>query len=77
MMRTDPALRVDMQTICAHPVICRARSTMERTYAGAKADGSSPFAASPLAGVPDTFLETILGRPTVLAPDDGAMDLSP
>jgi hypothetical protein len=30
-----------------------------------------------LAGVPDNFLDTILGRSTVFNPDDGAMDLSP
>jgi mitosis inhibitor protein kinase SWE1 len=76
-MRTEPALRVDIKTICAHPVISRARSAMERTFAQAKAEGSSLFAASPLASVPDTFLEAILGRPTVAILDDGAMDLSP
>jgi mitosis inhibitor protein kinase SWE1 len=76
MMRTDPALRVDVRTICSHPVISRARSAMERTFADAKANGSSLFAASPLAGVPDTFLEEILGRPRFM-PDEGAMDLSP
>lgn len=78
MMRTDPSQRVDIQTICAHPVISRARSAMERTFATAKANGESPFIASPLASVPDSFLSEILGRPaTMMLFDDGAMDLSP
>jgi mitosis inhibitor protein kinase SWE1 len=77
MMRTNPAQRVDMRAICAHPVISRARSEMARTFAQAKASGSSLFAASPLAGVPDNFLETILGHAMGIIPDDGAMDLSP
>jgi mitosis inhibitor protein kinase SWE1 len=51
---------------------------MERTKAEASATGSSLFAASPLAGVSDTFLEEILDRRTVARyPDDIAMDLSP
>jgi len=77
MMKTDPAQRLDIRTICANPVISRARSEMERAFAQAKASGSSVFAASPLAGVSDDFLDTILGRSTVMNADDGAMDLSP
>jgi mitosis inhibitor protein kinase SWE1 len=77
MMRTDPTLRIDIRTICLHPVISRARSGMEQTLALAKSSGSSLFAASPLAGVPETFLEEILGHRTVLVPEDTAMDLSP
>lgn len=77
MMKTDPAQRVDIRTICANPVISRARSEMERAFVQAKTSGSSLFAASPLAGVSDNFLDTILGRSTAFNPDDGAMDLSP
>jgi mitosis inhibitor protein kinase SWE1 len=43
---------------------------MERTYEEAKRNGTSVFAASPLAGVSNTFLEEILGR------DCDDMDLS-
>lgn len=70
MMRTDPARRVDVQAVCAHAVVSRARAAMERTYEEAKRNGTSLFAASPLAGVSDTFLEEILGR------DCDDMDLS-
>jgi len=71
MMRTNPALRVDICDITAHPIVSRTRVTVERMYAEAKANGSSVFVASPLAGVPEGFLEEILGR----IPD--AMDISP
>lgn len=70
MMRTDPARRLDVQAICDHAVVSRARAAMERTYDEAKRDGTSVFAASPLAGVSNTFLEEILGR------DCEDMDLS-
>ncbi|KAG1895570.1 uncharacterized protein F5891DRAFT_1058076 [Suillus fuscotomentosus] len=71
MMRTDPARRVDVHGVCAHTVVSRARAAMERIYEEAKRDGTSLFAASPLAGVSNTFLEEILGR------DYDDMDLSP
>ena len=76
MMRTDPALRVDVQDVSAHPVIARARAAMERAFADAAASGASPFVASPLAGVTESFLAEILGRPTMPF-DDAAMDVSP
>jgi mitosis inhibitor protein kinase SWE1 len=76
MMRTDPALRVSIQAILAHPVISRAQAAMEQTLADATLSGSTVFAASPLASVPKTFLEDILGHSVVLIPDEGAMDLS-
>jgi len=75
MMRTDPALRISVPAICAHPVVSRARTAMDRAYASAKKDGSSVFAASPLASVCAGFLEEILDRPRQLAADS-AMDLS-
>jgi mitosis inhibitor protein kinase SWE1 len=77
MMRTDPGLRVDIGRICAHPVIARARAGMEEMLVGARAGGAGVrgaalFGASPLARVPEGFLEGILGRG-----DEGAMDVSP
>lgn len=77
MMRTDPALRVSVQAIRAHPVISRARAAMEQTLVEATINGSTVFVASPLASVPKTFLDDILGRSSaVLTLDEGAMDLS-
>lgn len=73
MMRTNPGLRVDIYDISTHPIVWRTRVAMERMRAAAKANGSSMFAASPLAGVPEGFLAEILGR----ASDEGAMDVSP
>ncbi|KAG2150895.1 hypothetical protein DEU56DRAFT_578874 [Suillus clintonianus] len=70
MMRTDPGRRVDVQAVCAHAVVSRARAAMERTYEEAKRDCTSVFAASPLAGVSNTFLEEILCR------EGDAMDVS-
>jgi len=79
MMRTDPAERVDIQTVHSHRVIRRVRLAMERMYSEAKVTGASLFAASPLARVPGTFLEEILGRRTTVPhyDDDDTMDLSP
>ncbi|KAH7913486.1 hypothetical protein BJ138DRAFT_625398 [Hygrophoropsis aurantiaca] len=79
MMRMDPARRLDIDAICRHPVVSRARAAMERMHAEAKALGTPLFGASPLASVQDTFLEQILGRRTTSYrhSDDYAMDLSP
>ncbi|KAG8213596.1 hypothetical protein J3R82DRAFT_10265 [Butyriboletus roseoflavus] len=79
MMRTDPAERADIQMVHSHPVVRRVRLAMERMYAEAKATGTSLFAASPLASVPGTLLDEILGRRATVARynDDFAMDLSP
>ena len=79
MMRTDPSERIDIQTVHSHPVIRRVRFAMERMYSEARATGSSLFAASPLASVPNDFLAEILGRRTTVPhyDDDIAMDLSP
>jgi mitosis inhibitor protein kinase SWE1 len=73
MMRMDPTRRIDVQTVCGHPVVSRARAAMERRYEECKREGTSVFAASPLAGVSSTFLEDILKR----SHDCDAMDLSP
>lgn len=78
MMMTDPAERIDIQTVHSHPTVRRVRLAMERIYSEAKATRSSLFVASPLASVPDTFLDEILGhRATVARYDDAAMDLGP
>lgn len=79
MMRADPAARADIERVHSHPVICRARLAMERMHSEAKATGSSLFEASPLASVPDTFLEEIIGCRTTVphCDDDVAMDLGP
>ncbi|OAX44090.1 hypothetical protein K503DRAFT_861674 [Rhizopogon vinicolor AM-OR11-026] len=77
MMRMDPARRIDVEAVCGHPVVSRAGAAMERTYEECKREGRSVFAASPLAGVPSTFLEDILGRSVTMSRDCDAMDLSP
>jgi mitosis inhibitor protein kinase SWE1 len=77
MMRMDPGRRIDVQAVCAHPVVGRARAAMERTYEECKREGMSVFSASPLAGVPSAFLEEILGRSVVLSHECDAMDLGP
>jgi mitosis inhibitor protein kinase SWE1 len=72
LMRTDPTLRINAQDTFDHPIVSRARAMMERTYNQAMKNGTSVFAASPLASVPDSFLIEILGRSPGLA-----MDTSP
>ncbi|KAF8638035.1 hypothetical protein AX16_010667 [Volvariella volvacea WC 439] len=72
MMRTDPDLRISVQTVYDHPVVSRARAAMDRTYQAAKQNGTSIFAASPLASAPVGFLDDILGR----CRGAGAMDIS-
>lgn len=74
MMRTNPSSRLSIHAICDHPVVSRARGIMERVYMAAKRDGTSVFAASPLASVHAGFLEEILGRRLL---ESGAMDVSP
>ncbi|OCH95090.1 hypothetical protein OBBRIDRAFT_831194 [Obba rivulosa] len=56
MMRTEPALRVDIRLACAHPAVSRARTAMDRLRAG-----GAGFAASPLGPVPEGFVEDLLG----------------
>lgn len=80
-------MRVDINAVWAHPIVSRTREAMEcireRALAGA-ADGSvagpgAMFCASPLATVPEGFLEEILGRNAGGTDDDDetdAMDLS-
>ena len=72
LMWADPTLRINAQEIFDHPIVSRARALMEKTHNQAVNNGTSVFAASPLASVPDSFLIEILGRPLGLA-----MDTSP
>ncbi|KAK7053428.1 mitosis inhibitor protein kinase swe1 [Paramarasmius palmivorus] len=62
MMRTDPGLRLRIEDVYAHPVVSRARLKMEQMYEIAIKNGSSVFAASPLASVSAGFLEEILDQ---------------
>lgn len=62
MMRADPVSRISARGIYDHPVVARARATMEKMMGDARRDGKSEFAGSPLASVPPGFLEEILGR---------------
>ncbi|KIY49082.1 kinase-like protein [Fistulina hepatica ATCC 64428] len=62
MMRTEPAMRIDSQTICAHPVVCRARASMQHMAAQAEREGAKPFVASPLGTTPPGFLDEILDK---------------
>ena len=72
MMRTEPSRRLTVHQVYAHAVVSRARRNMEEAHRRAKKQGQSVFAASPLASVPEGFLEEILG-----GREEGAMDLSP
>ncbi|KAF8897090.1 hypothetical protein CPB84DRAFT_1710099 [Gymnopilus junonius] len=62
MMRTDPAKRLTVVEICAHQVVRRAREEMTWMEKELRRAGKSTWGASPLASVPDGFLERILGR---------------
>ncbi|OBZ68042.1 Mitosis inhibitor protein kinase wee1 [Grifola frondosa] len=57
MMRTSPALRIDIALVDTHPVVVRARRGMEQM----RARGGAVFGASPLGAVPAGFLDEILG----------------
>ncbi|THH21360.1 hypothetical protein EW146_g171 [Bondarzewia mesenterica] len=75
MMRTDPALRVEIGTVWAHPVVARTRMAMERMLWQSRRTGEPVFAASPLAPVPEGFLEEILGSRAPVVWGD-AMDVA-
>ena len=65
MMRKDPAARPDIDAICSHPVVSRARVRMEEALGELQTQGDIRpevlFKASPLASVDATFLQDILG----------------
>ena len=73
MMRSDPNLRVDARMVCSHPVIVRARLSMEDL----RKELGPVFHASALAGAPEGWLAEILGRNDLWdgAEEDEAMDL--
>lgn len=73
-MRTDPSQRITVHAIYEHPVVSRTRIAMERMFTAATRNGTPVFAASPLASVPDGFLDEILAR---VHPDSAAMDVCP
>ncbi|KAJ7594330.1 hypothetical protein C8J56DRAFT_926490 [Mycena floridula] len=62
LMRKEPSHRPGIHMVYQHPVVGRARASMQRTFAAAQRDGSPVFTASPLAGVNYGFLEEILGH---------------
>lgn len=72
MLRSDPSLRVDAGIICSHPVVVRARSSMEAL----RAELGPVFHASALAGAPEGWLNEVLGHHDIWDGDeeDEAMD---
>ena len=58
MMRREYNLRIDATTVCAHPVVIRARVSMEM----AREELGKGFHTSALAGSPDGWLDAILSR---------------
>ena len=69
MMRSDPSLRVDAGSISVHPVIVRARASMDNR----RAELGPAYPASALAGVPDGIRQ-LSGRWVNLRPAPGARD---
>lgn len=72
-MRSNPDLRVDARMVCSHPVIVRARVSMDELRIGL----GPVFHASALAGAPGGWLEDILGHNDLWngEEEDEAMDL--
>jgi mitosis inhibitor protein kinase SWE1 len=60
MMRTDPADRLTIDSVCAHPMVCRTRDAMERVF-HQSTNPEERFAASPLGNGPSGFLEEVFG----------------
>lgn len=77
-MRREPVSRISAQGIYEHSVVARARATMERMTGEARREGRSEFVGSPLASVPEGFLEEILGHSRAQKASRGwEMDISP
>jgi mitosis inhibitor protein kinase SWE1 len=86
MMRTNAWERVSAEAVFGHAVVRRTRAAMERMEGEVRAKGGMVFLASPLASVPNGFLEEILGTRASdgggCGPDrcglmdDGEMDVS-
>jgi mitosis inhibitor protein kinase SWE1 len=72
LLRSNPAARITSGEVRGHPVVVRTRAAMERLMEEAQRAGESPFAASPLAGVPGGFLAEVLGHDPGDAMDVGA-----
>lgn len=72
LLHSNPAARITSGEVRAHPVLVRTRAAMERLMEEAQRAGESPFAASPLAGVPGGFLAEVLGHDPGDAMDVGA-----
>jgi mitosis inhibitor protein kinase SWE1 len=72
LLRSNPAARITSGEVRVHPVVVRTRAAMERLMEEAQRAGESPFAASPLAGVPGGFLAEVLGHDPGDAMDVGA-----
>jgi mitosis inhibitor protein kinase SWE1 len=72
LLRSNPAARITSGEVRVHPVVLRTRAAMERLMEEAQRAGESPFAASPLAGVPGGFLAEVLGHDPGDAMDVGA-----
>lgn len=66
MMRTDPAERSGIDSVCQGRVVCRARDAMERGHVEAMRKGLPVFEASPLAVPEEGFLTHILGGDDLL-----------
>ena len=62
LLRSNPAARITSGEVRMHPVVVRTRAAMDRLMEEAQRAGESPFAASPLAGVPGDFLAKVLGH---------------
>jgi len=83
MMRTNAWERVSADAVFGHAVVKRTRAAMERMEGEVRANGGMMFSASPLASVPNGFLEEILGTRVNDGPDrwglmvdDDEMDVS-
>lgn len=70
MLRSEPSLRLTASQVADHPVVCLARDHMQQT----RVASGATFAASPLASVPEGWLEDVLGLH--MGEDDTFMDTS-
>lgn len=75
MMRMEVCARISTEGVYGHPVVSRARDVMRRMEAAAEANGTSLFAASPLASSPRGFMEEILGRRVGWSEEEEGMEL--
>ena len=57
MLQSEPTLRYNASQVAGHSVVRRAREHMDQM----RITSGATFAASPLAGVPEGWLEDVLG----------------